>query len=326
MKETIKNHDKVIIIGNGAVGSSYAFSLVTREIAQEVGIIDINFEKTEGDAMDLCDALVYTAPKKIYAAQYTDCVDADLIVITAGAPQKDGETRLDLVSKNLRIMKDIINQIMSSGFDGLILVASNPVDIMTQAAQIFSGLPHNQVFGSGTSLDTARFRKEIATILNVDARNVHGYIMGEHGDSEFPVWSHTNIGGLSIFEWVKENENTDGELLLNVFFKVKNAAYEIIKRKGATYYGVAMALARITKAIFADENAILPLSVYIDGQYGIKDTYIGVPAIINRSGIVHTIEVPLNESEQNKMDISAKTLQDVRIAAFENFEKESSNN
>lgn len=317
MKEIVKNHDKVIIIGNGAVGSSYAFSLVTREIAQEVGIIDINFEKAEGDAMDLSDALVYTSPKKIYAAQYTDCSDADLIVITAGAPQKEGETRLDLVEKNLHIMKEIIEPIMASSFDGIILVASNPVDIMTQAAQIFSGLPTHQVFGSGTALDTARFRKELAQILNVDARNVHGYIMGEHGDSEFPVWSHTNIGGLSIFEWVKNNADTDELLLINLFFKVKNAAYEIIQRKGATYYGIAMTLARITKAIFNDEHAILPLSTYIDGPYDIYDTYIGVPAIVNRRGIVATLEIPLNESEHNKMQRSATTIQEVRKAAFE---------
>lgn len=320
MENKIKDHDKVIIVGNGAVGSSYAFSLVTQEIAQEVGIIDLNFEKTVGDAMDLSDALAYTSPKHIYGATYDDCHDADLVVITAGAPQKEGETRLDLVNKNLKIMKSIIDQIMASGFNGLLLIASNPVDIMAQAAWKFSGLDSSRVFGSGTALDSARFRKEIALLLDVDARNVHGYIMGEHGDSEFPVWSHTNVGGLSIYEWVSDHHNIDEESLVNVFFKVKNAAYEIIKRKGATYFGIAVTLARITKAILNDENAIFPLSVYLDGEYGVHDTYIGVPAVINRQGVKHIIQIPLNESEQNKMALSAKTLQDVRLSVFKEFE------
>lgn len=313
----IKDHNKVIIVGNGAVGSSYAFNLVTSELVQEIGIIDINHEKAVGDAMDLSDSLAYTSPKHIYGATYDDCHDADLVVVTAGAPQKEGETRLDLVNKNLKIMKSIIESIMKSGFDGLLLIASNPVDIMTQAAFKLSGLDASKVIGSGTALDSARFRKEIAYFLDVDARNVHGYIMGEHGDSEFPVWSHTNVGGLSIFEWLKDNENIDEETLVNTFFKVKNAAYEIIKRKGATYYGIAVTLTRITRAIFNDENAIMPLSVYVDGLYGINDTYLGVPAVINRQGIKHIIEIQLNESEQNKMELSAKTLQEVRQNSFE---------
>lgn len=313
----IKDHNKVIIVGNGAVGSSYAFNLVTSELVQEIGIIDINHEKAVGDAMDLSDSLAYTSPKHIYGATYDDCHDADLVVITAGAPQKEGETRLDLVNKNLKIMKSIIESIMESGFDGLLLIASNPVDIMTQAAYKLSGLDASKVIGSGTALDSARFRKEIAYLLDVDARNVHGYIMGEHGDSEFPVWSHTNVGGLSIFEWLKDNENVDEETLVNTFFKVKNAAYEIIKRKGATYYGIAVTLTRITRAIFNDENAIMPLSVYVDGLYGINDTYLGVPAVLNRQGIKHVIEIQLNESEQNKMELSAKTLQEVRQNSFE---------
>lgn len=312
----IKDHNKVIIVGNGAVGSSYAFNLVTSELVQEIGIIDINHEKAVGDAMDLSDSLAYTSPKQIYGATYQDTHDADLVVITAGAAQKEGETRLDLVNKNLKIMKSIIESIMASGFNGLLLIASNPVDIMSQAAYQLSGLDASKVIGSGTALDSARFRKEIAYLLNVDARNVHGYIMGEHGDSEFPVWSHTNVGGLSIFEWVKDSKNIDEETLVKSFFKVKNAAYEIIKRKGATYYGIAVTLTRITRAIFNDENAIIPLSVYVDDLYGIKDTYLGVPAVINRQGIKHIIEIQLNESEQNKMELSAKTLQEVRRDSF----------
>lgn len=312
--------EKIIIIGDGAVGSSFGFACVTQGIGREIGIIDMNQDKADGDAMDLSDALAYTSPCDIYGASYSDCHDADIVVITAGAPQKPGETRLDLVNKNVRIMKNVIDNLMSSGFNGLILVASNPVDIMTYAAQKFSGLPKNRVFGSGTSLDSARFRKEISMLLNVDARNVHGYIMGEHGDSEFPAWSATNIGGLSIFEWVKSHREVDEETLVNIFFNVRNAAYEIIKRKGATYYGIGVALARITKAILNNEQSILPLSVALEGQYGLDDIYIGVPAVVGREGILNVIELDLNESEMNKLLNSANTLKEVQTEAMAQLE------
>ena len=312
MKQTeIKDHQKVIVVGDGAVGSSYAFALVTQNIAQEIGIIDIDKDKTEGDAIDLSHALAFTSPKKIYSATYQDCHDADLIVITAGAAQKPGETRLDLVNKNLKIFKAIIADIMASGFDGILLVASNPVDILTYATWKFSGLPKSRVIGSGTSLDSARFRQAIADLVHVDARNVHGYILGEHGDTEFPVWSHANIGGLQIYEWVKDNPEVDEEALVKVFFKVRDAAYEIIEKKGATFYGIAVALARITKAILNDESSILPLSVYLDGEYGQEDIFIGAPAVINRQGIQHVIEIPLTDVEMDKMIHSASTLKQI---------------
>lgn len=318
MKQTeIKDHQKVIVVGDGAVGSSYAFALVTQNIAQEIGIIDIDKDKTEGDAIDLSHALAFTSPKKIYSATYQDCHDADLIVITAGAAQKPGETRLDLVNKNLKIFKAIIADIMASGFDGILLVASNPVDILTYATWKFSGLPKSRVIGSGTSLDSARFRQAIADLVHVDARNVHGYILGEHGDTEFPVWSHANIGGLQIHEWVKDNPEVDEEALVKVFFKVRDAAYEIIEKKGATFYGIAVALARITKAILNDESSILPLSVYLDGEYGQEDIFIGAPAVINRQGIQHVIEIPLTDAEMDKMIHSASTLKQILNDAFD---------
>ena len=313
----IKDHQKVIVVGDGAVGSSYAFALVTQNIAQEIGIIDIDKDKTEGDAIDLSHALAFTSPKKIYSATYQDCHDADLIVITAGAAQKPGETRLDLVNKNLKIFKAIIADIMASGFDGILLVASNPVDILTYATWKFSGLPKSRVIGSGTSLDSARFRQAIADLVHVDARNVHGYILGEHGDTEFPVWSHANIGGLQIYEWVKDNPEVDEEALVKVFFKVRDAAYEIIEKKGATFYGIAVALARITKAILNDESSILPLSVYLDGEYGQEDIFIGAPAVINRQGIQHVIEIPLTDAEMDKMIHSASTLKQILNDAFD---------
>lgn len=312
-----KNSQKIILIGDGAVGSSYAFALVTQNIGRELGIIDMNVAKTEGDAIDLSDALAFTSPKHIYAATYADCKDADLIVLTAGAAQKPGETRLDLISKNLKIFKSIIDQVMATGFDGIFLVATNPVDILTYATWKFSGLPASRVIGSGTSLDSARFRQEIARKVNVDARNVHAYILGEHGDTEFPVWSHANIGGLQLYEWIKQNDETvDEDELLEVFYSVRDAAYRIIEKKGATFYGIAVSLARITKAIFNDENAILPLSVYLDGEYDQHDVFIGVPAVINRDGIRKAIEIPLTDVEKGNLQHSSDTLRKVIKDSF----------
>lgn len=312
--------NKIIIVGDGAVGSSFAFSLVTQDVGREIGIIDINKDKTIGDALDLSAALAYTNPKLIYSADYSDCQDADIVVITAGAAQKPGETRLDLVNKNLRIFKDIVGQIVASGFNGIFLIASNPVDILTYATWKFSGFPKERVIGSGTSLDTARFRQEIAQIVNVDARNVHSYILGEHGDTEFPVWSHANIGGLQIYEWIKDNPGTDEEALVNIFFKVRDSAYEIISRKGATFYGIAVALTRICQAILSDSQSIFPLSVYLDGEYDEHDVYIGAPAIIGRNGVESIIEIPLNDQEQDKMHHSATTLKKVLKDGFVTLE------
>ncbi|MBO0438434.1 L-lactate dehydrogenase [Vagococcus fluvialis] len=322
MIKTNSEHQKIIVVGNGAVGSSYTFALVTQNIAQEIGIIDIDKDKAEGDAIDLSHALAFTSPKKIYAANYSDCHDADIIVITAGAAQKPGETRLDLVNKNLKIFKSIVEEIVASGFDGIFLIATNPVDILTYATWKFSGFPKHKVIGSGTSLDSARFRQSIAELVGVDARNVHGYILGEHGDTEFPVWSHANVAGLQIYEWVKDHPETDEEELVNLFFNVRDAAYTIIEKKGATFYGIAVALARITKAILNDENAVLPLSVYLNGHYGLEDIFIGAPAIVNRRGIQNVIEIPLTDAEKEKYHYSAEKLKEVMDTAFEQLEKE----
>ncbi|WP_163655595.1 L-lactate dehydrogenase [Listeria sp. PSOL-1] len=313
----MKEHQKIILVGDGAVGSSYAFACVNLNIGQELGIIDIDKDRTIGDAIDLSHAVPFSSPKKIYSANYSDCHDADLIVITAGSAQKPGETRLDLVSRNIRIMKGIVTDVMASGFDGIFLIASNPVDLMTYAAYKFSGLPKERVIGSGTSLDTARFRMSIADYLKVDARNVHGYILGEHGDTEFPTWSHTRVGGLPITDWINEEEKGAME---TIFISVRDAAYEIIDKKGATYYGIAAALARITKAILDNENAILPLSVYLEGHYGLNGIYIGAPAVVNRKGIRQIIEMKLSEKEQEQMKMSAETLQKVLNDAMKEVE------
>lgn len=312
MKQTQSfSKHKIILVGDGAVGSSFAYSLVTQSVGRELGIIDVNHDKAVGDALDLSNAVPFYSPKYIYAAEYADCVDADIVVLCAGAAQKPGETRLDLVHKNLKIYQDIVTQVVDSGFAGIFLVAANPVDILTYATWKFSGFPAERVIGSGTSLDTSRLRQEVATLVGVDARNVHGYILGEHGDTEFPVWSHANIGGLQINEWLKIDDNTTEEALDRVFVKVRDAAYEIISRKGATYYGIASALTRICQAIFEDQKAILPLSVYLDGQFGQDDVFIGAPAIIGRQGIERIIEIPLNDLETEQMNHSASTLKQV---------------
>lgn len=310
------DHQKVILVGDGAVGSSYAYSMVLQGIAQEIGIVDIAKDKTKGDAIDLSNALPFTQPKTIYSASYADAKDADIVVITAGAPQKPGETRLDLVNKNLKILKSIVDPIVESGFNGIFLVAANPVDILTYATWKLSGFPKNRVIGSGTSLDTARLRQSIAELVNVDARSVHAYIMGEHGDTEFAVWSHANIAGIKIADWVKAHPEIDESKLVDMFTDVRDAAYTIINLKGATFYGIATALSRITRAILDDENAVLPLSVYMEGQYGLNDIYIGSPAVINREGIQSILEIPLTDHEQESMNSSAKQLKKIIDDAF----------
>ena len=317
-----KTHKKVMLIGDGAVGSSYAFAMVQQGIAEEFGIIEIPqlVDKAKADALDLSDALPFTAPKKIYAAQYSDCSDADLVVITAGAPQKPGETRLDLVNKNLAINKSIVEQIIASGFKGIFLVAANPVDILTYATWKFSGFPKERVIGSGTSLDTARFRNAIAERAGVDPRSVHAYIMGEHGDSEFAVWSHANFGGINAAEYLKANGHNDDDLN-KIYEEVRDKAYVIINGKGATFYGIGTALARISKAILHNEHAVLPVSVYQEGHYAdVKDCFIGQPAIVGAEGIVSPLNIPLNDSELEKFVASANELKKITADAFEKLE------
>lgn len=316
-----QNHQKVMLVGDGAVGSSYAYAMALQGIAEEFGIIDVVKERTEGDALDLLDATGYTYPKKIYAAEYSDCKDADLVVITAGAPQKPGETRLDLVNKNLRILSTIVKPVVESGFQGIFLVAANPVDILTYATWNFSGFPKERVLGSGTSLDTARLRVAMADLTGIkDPRSMHAYIMGEHGDSEFAAYSSASIGSLPFLDWAKEHD-VSKETLDKIEDDVRNKAYEIINKKGATFYGVAAALARISKAILRDEDTVLPVSAYMDGQYGINDVYIGTPAVVCADGIKQVIEVPLNEEEQTKMTESAKTLKQVLNDGLKNLEE-----
>lgn len=305
-----KNHQKVVLVGDGAVGSSYAFAMAQQGLAEEFAIVDIIKKQTEGDALDLEDATAFTAPKIFYSADYDTCKDADLVVITAGAPQKPGETRLQLVDKNLKIIKSVVEPVMKSGFNGIFLVAANPVDILTYAVQKISGYPRNKVVGSGTSLDSARLRVALAKKFNVSPVDVSANIMGEHGDSEFAAYSSATIGGKPVLDLAKE-QGVSMDELLKIEDDVRNKAYEIINRKGATFYGVATALMRISRAILRDENAVLPIGAPVNGEYGLKDLYIGSPAVVNASGVASVLEVPLDDREKKAMASSAETLEKV---------------
>jgi L-lactate dehydrogenase len=270
--------------------------------------------------MDLNHGLPFSPSRtKIWFGSYKDCGEADLIVITAGANQKPGETRLDLVEKNTRIFKGIVDEIMASGFDGIFLVATNPVDILTYAVWKFSGLPKERVIGSGTILDTARFRFLLGDYFDVDTRNVHAYIIGEHGDTELPVWSHADIAGNTISEWSKNKQDFNQTDLDQLFLNVRDAAYHIIERKGATYYGIAMGLVRLTKAILRNENSVLTVSAYLNGEYGQNDIFIGVPAVVNREGVRQVVELNLNDEEQAKFVNSVNVLKKTMEPVFKNY-------
>ncbi len=304
------NRSKVVIVGTGFVGMSYAYALVNQGTIEELVLIDVNEEKALGEAMDLNHGLAF-APRKmsIKAGTYQDCKDADLVVITAGVSQKPDETRIDLLNRNAIIIESVTKNIMSSGFDGILLVASNPVDILTYIAHKASGLPTSKVLGSGTSLDTARLRYEISNYIHIDARNIHAYIMGEHGDTEFVCWSKAYVGAKPMLDVIESMKEIEFEDLDQIYVKVRDAAKEIIKRKVSTYYGVGMALVRITQAIFNNENSILPVSVYNGGVYDIEpDLYIGLPAVLNRDGVHHVVHLKLNEDEQQKLAYSANHL------------------
>lgn len=304
---------KVVLVGTGFVGMSMAYSMLNRGGINELVLIDIDKDKTIGEEMDLSHGLPF-APQKmvIKAGDYDECKDAQVVVITAGIAQKPGQTRLELAETNTRIMKSITKSIMASGFNGIIIVASNPVDLMTYVVSKVSGLPKNQVFGSGTVLDTARLRYLMSDYLKVSSKNIHAYIMGEHGDSSFVPWEHAYVGCKKIKD-VMEDNNHPMKDLEKIHKDVINAAYEIINKKKATYYGIGMSLNRLVRAVLDNENSILTVSTYLkDGQYGQDDIYIGVPAIINNNGIRELVDLELNEEEQAKLDNSCRIIKEMR--------------
>ncbi|MGB0535093.1 MAG: L-lactate dehydrogenase [Acholeplasmataceae bacterium] len=302
---------KVVLIGTGFVGMSFAYSALNKGSFETLVLIDVNHEKAVGEAMDLNHGLAF-APRKmhIYAGDYQDCKDADIVVITAGVNQKPGETRLDLLKRNAEIMKAVVKQVMASGFNGIFLVATNPVDILTYVVYEASGLPKTKVIGSGTSLDTARLRYEVAKRIHIDVRNVHAYILGEHGDSEFVCWSNANVGSKPIMDVIETIDKIKFEDLQVIADDVRNAAYEIISRKQATYYGIGMALNRIVMAILNNDHAILPLSVLNEDEYDCDKVYIGLPAVVNRDGIDHIVKLKLSDEEKVLLKKSSQILKD----------------
>lgn len=313
---------KVVLVGTGFVGMSMAYSMLNQGGINELVLIDINKDKTIGEEMDLAHGLPY-APQKmvIKAGDYPDCKDAQVIVITAGIAQKPGQTRLELAETNTKIMKQITESIMASGFDGIIVVASNPVDLMAYVVSEVSGLPRGRVIGSGTVLDTARLRYLMADYFKISSKNIHAYIMGEHGDSSFVPWDHAYIGCKKVKDVMKDNHHPMDDLE-KIHKGVVNAAYEIIEKKKATYYGIGMALNRLVKAILNNENSILTVSTYLkDGEYGQDDIYIGVPAVINSHGVRELVNLDLNEEEQAKLDNSCKIIKEMREQSIDKIIK-----
>ncbi len=301
---------KVALIGTGMVGMSFAFALTNNNLCNELVLIDIDQDKAEGEAMDLNHGMAFAHTKmKIYAGVYGDCADADIVVITAGANQRPEETRLDLLHRNADIITSIVEQVVDSGFEGIFLVASNPVDIMTRLVQRVSGFDHKRVIGSGTTLDTARLRYLIGDYFNIDSRNVHAYVMGEHGDSEFVPWSQALISTVPIKDMCERSScSCTSSDLIQIEDDVRNAAYVVIKAKNATYYGIGMSLVRIVRAIFNDERSVLTVSTHIDGQYDEKDIYIGIPSVVGRTGVVDTMPIDLTEEELKKFHNSCDVL------------------
>lgn len=306
------NIQKVAVIGCGFVGSTIAYTLMQKGTFSEMVLLDAAQGKAEGEAMDISHGLSFAHAMDIYAGTYEDIADAAVVIITAGANQKPGETRLDLVQKNSRIMRSIISEVKRVNCEGILLIVSNPVDILTEVALRESGFPKERVIGSGTVLDTARLKYLVSEKLNVDSRNVHAFIAGEHGDSELAVWSCANIYGISIDEFAKIRGFRDFTKEKDeIYHAVRDSAYEIIERKGATYYGIGMAAAKIAEAIVRDSHTVVPVSVSLNGEYGLSDLCLSIPAVIGSRGAEQVLEISLNTEEEERLRRSADELKEV---------------
>lgn len=306
------NIQKAAIIGCGFVGTSIAFSLVQKGIFSELVLIDANEKKAEGEAMDLSHGLPFTKPMEIRAGGYEDIADCAMIIITAGANQKPGETRLDLVHKNVEIYKSIIPKIVEKNQEATLLIVSNPVDIMTYVALKLSGYPSHKVIGSGTVLDTARLKYLLSRHLDVDSRSIHAFIIGEHGDSELAVWSAANVSGIPLNHFCELRGYFDHmESMDRIYQSVRDSAYEIIEKKGATYYGVAMAVCRIAESVIRNEHSIMPISVYLDGLYGLHDICLSIPTVVGQEGAEKVLDIPLDLMEMGKLVYSAEELKKI---------------
>jgi L-lactate dehydrogenase len=303
---------KIVIIGAGSVGTTLAYTLQITGVATEIVLIDSNHELAEGQVMDMNHGLPFVPPVHIYAGDYPDCKEADLIVITAGARQKPGETRLDLVDRNAQICKSIVDSIRSYTSEALLLVVTNPVDVMTYAVVKHSGLPPSQVIGSGTVLDSARFRYLLSQHCTIDTHNVHAYVIGEHGDSEVLLWSQVRMAGTSLELFCKHCTGSCAPLDKTEITKaVKNSAYHIIEAKGSTNYGVALAVTKIVETVIRDENSVLTVSMMLAGEYGVSECCLSVPCIVNKKGVSRIVETELDQTERNDLNQSAQILKDV---------------
>ena len=312
------NPRKAAVIGCGFVGSATAFTLMQSRLFSELVLLDVNMEKADGEAKDIAHGIPFAGQMKIYAGTYDDAADAAIIIITAGANQKPGETRLDLVQKNTAIYQRIIPEIVKRDFGGILLIVSNPVDILTYVALKLSGLPENRVLGSGTVLDTARLKYALGEHLGVDSRSVHSFIIGEHGDSEIVAWSSTNVSGIPLNDFCEMRGHFNHDAAMDAIAeKVKNSAYEIISKKQATYYGIAMSVKRICECIVRNERSILPVSAMMHGEYGIEDITLSMPAIVGIGGVETHVPIALSEEEAKKLVESAKKLKEVAKGLIE---------
>lgn len=312
------NPRKAAVIGCGFVGSATAFTLMQSRLFSELVLLDVNMEKADGEAKDIAHGIPFAGQMKIYAGTYDDAADAAIIIITAGANQNPGETRLDLVQKNTAIYQSIIPEIVKRDFGGILLIVSNPVDILTYVALKLSGLPENRVLGSGTVLDTARLKYALGEHLGVDSRSVHSFIIGEHGDSEIAAWSSTNVSGIPLNDFCEMRGHFNHDAAMDAIAeKVKNSAYEIISKKQATYYGIAMSVKRICECIVRNERSILPVSAMMHGEYGIEDITLSMPAIVGIGGVETHVPIALSEEEAEKLVESAKKLKEVAKGLIE---------
>lgn len=307
---------KVAIIGCGLVGSTTAFALMESGLFTDMTLIDIDRDRAEGEAMDLSHCNPYIRPVEIHAGTYSDISDCGVIIITAGVAQKPGETRLDCVRKNVEVFRSVIPRIVEYNTDAFLLVVSNPVDVLSYVAYKLSGYPANRVFGSGTVLDTARLRLALGKRLNVDPRSVHAFVVGEHGDSELAVFSSANVSGVELSRLCSQKGAPCAGNKSALEDEVKNAAYDIIGKKGATYYGIAAAVRRICESIVRDEHSIMPVSTLVSGHYGLDDVYISVPAVIGSDGVEDILDINLNDEENEALHYSAQTL----ISVLEDIE------
>jgi L-lactate dehydrogenase len=302
---------RVAVVGAGNVGSTFAYALLLSGLASEIVLIDANAARAEGEAMDLAHAVPFSRPTRVWAGDYADCAEAAVTVIAAGAGQRPGETRLDLARRNVDIFRQIVPRIADAHPGGIILVATNPVDILTHVALDLSGLPPNRVIGSGTTLDTGRFRAALGDLYRVDPRSVHAFIIGEHGDSEVPVWSLANIAGVRLADLPSPAEGVDlDEARATIFEQTRDAAYAIIERKGATYYAVAAALVRIVEAILRDQRTVLSVSSLVDGPYGLRDVCLSLPTVVGRNGIEEVLPLSLDPAEASALLRSGELLRE----------------